>query len=248
MRSEPRAWLRPELIASWGENAGVLLCLLAPFVVTSAFAATHGHQANYIQLFLSNRTLLLNGAVEAALLGLGLFYFQWRGWTKADLEIKPGFLSSFEGVALVPVTVVMNASMVLFLFVVLFVVQSRYNHFLDFIMAASPPPQHLHAGQISWAVLIPAMILNAFLEEIICTAYMFRQFAAKAGPGIGLLLTVLLRMSCHTYQGPVHALGIGTIFLIYGLWYWRFRNIWTLIVAHATLDIVMMSIVKIVFN
>jgi hypothetical protein len=31
-----------------------------------------------------------------------------------------------------------------------------------------------------------------------------------------LLLTVLLRMSCHTYQGPVHMLGIGMVFLLFG--------------------------------
>ena len=44
-------------------------------------------------------------------------------------------------------------------------------------------------------------------------------------------------MLCHTYQGFVHMAGVGTLFLIYGLVYWRTRNLWILIFAHALLDI-----------
>jgi membrane protease YdiL (CAAX protease family) len=117
--------------------------------------------------------------------------------------------------------------------------------FAAYVVAHSPRLKDLHAGQLSWPVLIVAMILNAFLEEIICTAYAFCQFAARNGPAFAVLLTVVLRAACHTYQGAVHACGIGAAFLIYALWYWRTRNLWTLIVAHAVLDLTSLSAVKI---
>jgi membrane protease YdiL (CAAX protease family) len=93
-----------------------------------------------------------------------------------------------------------------------------------------------------------SLILNAFFEELICTGYLFNQFAAKHGSLFALLLTVLLRMSCHTYQGPVHMLGIGVVFLIYGGWYWYTRNLWTLIFAHAFADFVSAGTLKLLFD
>jgi membrane protease YdiL (CAAX protease family) len=242
-----RPWLRPELVASWGEIAGVLLVLFAPFVATSAWAASRGSQTHFVQTLLSNRHLLLNGALEASILGLGLVYFHLRGWKPADLRIRPGVSSSLQGVGLLPLTLGANALVVFSLFWLLYVHQYRDHTlpgFLRFIIANSPQLHHLHAGDLSWPVLVVAMILNAYLEEIVCTAYAFNQFAAKHGPLFALVLIVALRTACHTYQGVIHALGIGSAFLIYGLWYWRTRNLWTLIFAHALLDLVSTVTVK----
>jgi membrane protease YdiL (CAAX protease family) len=103
---------------------------------------------------------------------------------------------------------------------------------------------HLELGHLSWGVMVAAMVLNAFLEEIVCTSYAFNQFAAKRGPLFALLLVVLLRMACHTYQGPVHMLGIGAVFFVFGAWYgWR-RNVWTIVFAHALIDLASMSFLK----
>jgi membrane protease YdiL (CAAX protease family) len=242
-----RPWLRPELVASWGEIAGVLLVLLAPFVALSARAASLGSQSHFVQNFLSDYRLLLNGAMEAAILGLGVVYLHLRGWKPADFRIQPGFWSSLEGAALVPVTLFANGLVVFTLFWLIYVHQYRdhtFPGFFRFIIASSPHLHHLHADKLSWPVLIGAMVLNAFLEEIVCTAYAFNQFAARHGPFFALVLTVVLRTACHTYQGFVHAIGIGAVFTIYGLCYWRTRNVWTLIFAHALLDLGSLSVIK----
>ena len=228
--------LRPELVASWREIAGVLLVLLAPFVALSAIGASRGSQNHFVQTFLSDRALLLNGAAEASILGLGLVYLHWRGWKPADLHIRPGLWSSLHALGLAPLSLLANTVVVFCSFALLFLCQSRYHSFLAFILASSPQMTHLHAENLSWIVLISAMILNAYLEEILCTAYAFNQFAARLGPRLGVGLTVLLRMGCHTYQGVVHAIGIGAVFLVFTLWYLRTRNLWTLILAHALID------------
>ena len=237
-------FLRSELVASWREIGAVLFLLLVPFVGMSAWAASRGSEHRYVQTFLSDRTLLLNGALESAILGLALVYLQWRGWRPADLRIRPTFWSSLQGMALAPLTLAANATVVFALFFLSFFFQHRYSTFLPYILAHNPDLQHLHAGQLSWPVLIVAMILNAYLEEIVCTAYAFNQFAAKNGPIFALFLTVGLRAACHTYQGAIHALGIGAVFLIFTLWYWRTRNLWTLIFAHALIDLGSLSAIK----
>jgi membrane protease YdiL (CAAX protease family) len=241
---EKQPWLRPELVASWREIAGVLFFLLAPFAGMSAWAASRGSQAHYVQHFLSDRALSLNGALEAAILGLGVLYLHRCGWRPADLRIRPGLLSSLESLGLLPLAFAANTTVVFGLFMVLFLTQKSEPNFLRFILEQSPQLTHLQLGQLSWSVLIVAMVLNAFLEEIICTSYAFNQFAAKRGPLFALLLVVILRMACHTYQGPVHMLGIGAVFFVFGAWYgWR-GNVWTLIFAHALIDLGSLSLVK----
>ena len=235
-RIDLKNFLRPELVATWREITGVLLVFLAPFAIASAWAASRGSQGRYIQHFLSNRALLLNGVVEAAFLGLLLVFLHWRGWKPADLRIRPSVGSTLLGLPLLPLTLFANGLVVFSASFVLYLTQHRYANFIQFLIADSPQLHHLHAGQLSWFVLASTMLLNAFLEEITCTAYAFNQFAARLGPFRGLILVVILRTACHTYQGGVHALGLSTAFLIYGLIYWRTRNLWLLIFAHAFLD------------
>jgi membrane protease YdiL (CAAX protease family) len=197
-----------------------------------------------VQHLLSDRALLLNGLMEAAILGLGLLYLHRRGWRPADLRIRPGGLSSLEGLGLVPLAFAANTTVVFSLFVLLFFTQKSEPNFLRFVLELSPQMTHLELGHLSWGVMVAAMVLNAFLEEIVCTSYAFNQFAAKRGPLFALLLVVLLRMACHTYQGPVHMLGIGAVFFVFGAWYgWR-RNVWTIVFAHALIDLASMSFLK----
>jgi membrane protease YdiL (CAAX protease family) len=238
-------WLRPTLIASWGEIAGFLLVMLAPFIVVSARMASQGSQHHYFQAFLSDRTFLLNAAVESSILGLGLIYLHRRGWTPPDLRIRPSIGSSLRGVVLVPIVLFSNACLVFGLLWLCFLFQHRDPTFLTYLRHNAQPLASFHV-HLSWSVLIVAMILNAFLEEIVCTAYAFNQFAAKLGPALGLSLIVLLRMACHTYQGPVHALGTGMVFFIFGHYYWRTRNLWPLILAHALMDFSSISALKLV--
>ena len=232
-----RPWLRPELVASWREIGVVLLVVIAPWLLSSALAAGHGSASHYFETFLSDRRLLLNLAAESSILGLLLVYLKWRGWQPPDLRIRPSVGSTAQGIALLPLALAVNGLTVFGLLWIFFLNQREYLSFYGYLMAHSPKPSMMHVENLSWPVLLVSLTVNAFLEEISCTAYLFAQLAAKRGPLFALCLVVPLRMLCHTYQGVVHMIGVGTLFLIYGLWYWRTRNLWTLIFAHALLDI-----------
>jgi membrane protease YdiL (CAAX protease family) len=237
-------WLRPELVASWREIAAVLVLATGLFAANSAWAAAHGSSGHYMTLILTNGRLLDNLALESALLGLLLLYLRRRGWTPRDLQIQPGMLGTLIGFPLLVVMMIANMVTVATLYLLAFCAQHQYASLLAFLTANGP---HLepHSIQIGWTVLIVAVVFNAFFEEITCTSYMFSQFAAKRGPLFALLLTVLVRMGYHTYEGPIHMLGIGAVFLVVGACYWWTRNVWPLIVAHALVDLGSMAFLKV---
>jgi membrane protease YdiL (CAAX protease family) len=236
-------WLRPELFASWREIAMVLFLATGLFVASSAWAATHGSSHRYFTLLLTDSRMLDNLALESAILGLFVLYLRWRGWTPPDLKIKPGFVATLEGIPLAVAMFVANLTTVFALLLVVFLTQTQYQTPMQFL-AAHVPQLQPHSIQIGWIVLVVAVVFNAFFEEITCTSYMFNQFAAKRGPLFALLLTVLIRMGYHTYEGTVHMLGIGAVFLVAGAFYWWTRNIWPLIIAHALVDLVSMGVLK----
>ncbi len=241
-------WLRPTLVASWREIVLVILLLIGPAAWHSACAAWMGSSSHYISLLLTDSRMWSTGAKEGVMLAFFLVFLHWRGWKPADFRIQIGFWSSLQGLPLVLAMTLANLVTVSSTFFLLFKLQSKYAHFLPFVAASNGQVATMHDVVISWFPMISAMILNAFFEELICMGYIFNQLAMRLGPALALFITVLLRMSCHTYQGGVHVLGIGVVFLISGLWYWRTRNLWTLIFAHALLDIGMAAAVKLVFS
>lgn len=241
------SWLRPALVASWKEFVLVLVIFIGPFVWRSDWSALYGSSHGFLQRLLSDSLLLSNSAIESGLLALFLAFLHWRGWTKTDFKIKVGGSSTPQGIGLAILMGLGNALTVLGALVVLFLLQNRYAQFVPFL-AANTPTVEPHSIHLSWMILLGSMILNAFFEELICIGYVFNQLAAKEGPRIALVLTVLVRMSCHSYQGFVHMLGIGAVFLITGLWYWRTRNLWPLIFAHALADSVSLALLKMKFG
>jgi len=240
-------WLRAGLAAPWWEIAAVVAVVIGPFAGRSIWMAFHGSSAHYINLLLTDSRLLNGMAVESGIFAALLWFLYRRGWRTGDFKIRPGVSSTLEGIPLFLAVVAGNFMIVTMLLMVLFLLQLVYPWLHDFFLSNIPHPQP-HSVHVGWIVLIAAMILNAFFEEMTCMGYVFNQFAVKRGPVFALILTVALRMACHTYQGPIHMLGIGVVFTIFGLWYWYARNLWPLIAAHAFLDIFSTGMMKIFFS
>ena len=221
--------------------------MIGPFAWRSVWNAFHGSSNHFINLLLTDSRLLGNVAVESALLAALLWFLHRRGWKTSDFKIKPGVQSTAEGVALSIAVLFANFATVVTLFVITFHLQTTYHSLYAFLLEKNPPPK-IHSIHAGWTILTATMILNAFFEEITCMGYIFNRFAARHGPGLALILTVGLRMVCHAYQGPVHMLGIGAVFILFGLWYWRTRNLWPLIVGHTLLDMFSTGVMKLLYG
>jgi membrane protease YdiL (CAAX protease family) len=89
---------------------------------------------------------------------------------------------------------------------------------------------------VSWPLAIVASVVNGAYEEFLLVGFIFKALE-RYDLKIIIGVSVFLRVIAHVYQGPVGALGIFTLGILYALVYARYRKIWTLIVAHTGADI-----------
>jgi membrane protease YdiL (CAAX protease family) len=239
---EEARWLRSPLVASWPEIILVMGLTTGLFLLGSIWSYLHGSSTHFAQLILNDRRLTDMIAREGALLGLMLIYLRHRGWIPADFRVRINLRGSLLGLVLpIPLTLA-NLVTILTLFLLAFLM-GGYAGLMD-LVAANKPELTPHSVHVTWFAIVVACVVNAYLEEITCTAYFFNQVAARHGPFAALLLTDMVRMSFHLYQGPLHMLGIGAVFLVLNGCYWWTRNLWPLVVAHTLVDIIGMGVVK----
>jgi membrane protease YdiL (CAAX protease family) len=243
----PRPWLRRELVPSWTEFVVVAALVMALPIRNSTVAALHGSSGRFMQLFMADTRLSWAIVLESVLLGLFLLYLHRRGWRPADLRVGLGWWTTLEGLGLFAVCFVATTVVLVAALWVMFKVENRFVYFSDF-WASMAPHIARHSIHLSWPVIVVSMVLNAFLEEVVCMGYIFNQLAARRGPALALIVTVFVRVACHTYQDPAHLTGIAVLFTIYGLFYCRVWKLWPLIFAHLVLDIFSLSALKLAFG
>ncbi|GAA4681595.1 CPBP family intramembrane glutamic endopeptidase [Gordonia humi] len=92
-----------------------------------------------------------------------------------------------------------------------------------------------------WRIVLLCIVAigNAVAEEIVVVGYlMVRLKQLGARDGASLLASSLLRGSYHLYQGVGGGLGNVVMGLVFGRWYQKTNRLWSLVIAHALIDIV----------
>lgn len=92
-------------------------------------------------------------------------------------------------------------------------------------------------GHVSLVVALLVSIVNPVFEEFLSLGFVIRHLeahGARFAVGSGLLL----RMLCHIYQGPMAIVSILPSGLLLGAFYWRTRQMWPVVVAHALVDFI----------
>ncbi|MCE0498231.1 MAG: CPBP family intramembrane metalloprotease [Methylacidiphilales bacterium] len=229
LTTSPSDWLRPKLIASWREIA-VILTLTTGYSICSSTAAVIQRWRGFSPVLYSiNYYCLHSLAIEGAILALLLFFLHLRGWTMTDLKIKPDLKGSRESLSLAIASLIIAASPVRILNGLL-----GGTHSVHVVGMSHPHSGSSHASLI---LILVFCIVNACFEQVICMSYAFNQFAAKYGPRIAIGLMIVLRLSWHTWQGPVEMCGSAMAFLFFGVWYWQMQKVWPLILAHTFFDL-----------
>jgi len=225
-------WLRPELVASWWEIAAVIILVQGHFIYTSTIIFLRRSSGIALSLQLNDYREIHRMGVESAILALFLVYLHWRGWTPQDLKIKvtrPGLAQGiFLGIAVLFVENVGN-----------FII--RNAHGVPWLLFVANHPAHRVLTHLSWAAMIPSEAMNALFEEVTCMCYVFNQAAAKRGPLFALVFMLILRAAYHTWKDPAYLILTLIHFSILGLWYWRTKNVWPLIIAHLAYDLVVIA-------
>jgi len=81
-------------------------------------------------------------------------------------------------------------------------------------------------------------VVNPFFEEMIVRAYTMTEVKALGGSStLAMLVSVLIQMSYHTYQGLLRGIGLTITFTLFSLYFSRKRRIAPVILAHLFSDV-----------
>jgi len=81
-------------------------------------------------------------------------------------------------------------------------------------------------------------LLNPFFEELVVRAYLMTEVAELTGSTLSaVILSVLVQFSCHLYYGWAGAISLSFQFLIYALYFARWRRAVPIIIAHGFFDV-----------
>jgi membrane protease YdiL (CAAX protease family) len=87
-------------------------------------------------------------------------------------------------------------------------------------------------SEVSLPFIILISVVNPVFEESLWGGY-FIHALKRYGMWIAVLASALLRTFCHAHLGIRALVSILPMGVIYGLVYWRWRQLWPLVVAHS---------------
>ena len=168
----------------------------------------------------SNGELFLGIVSELVILVIVFWIGRVRGWSFATFGLKVSWKLTGAGFLLLVVT-----------FVALVIVAVIANT----IHPAGTSPK-LNGG-VTWLFVLPFLIINPFFEELLETGYFIHRLQ-RYGRWPAVLTTSLFRGGLHAYLSFNGALSLFVMGLIFGLVYWRWRQLWPLIIAHSLGDLI----------
>lgn len=85
------------------------------------------------------------------------------------------------------------------------------------------------------------IIINPFFEELIVRAFTMTEIEYLTGNAyLAALISTLLQTSYHLYQGLYSAFTLAVMFIVYSLFFGKYKRIAPVIIVHALFDIIAM--------
>jgi membrane protease YdiL (CAAX protease family) len=119
-------------------------------------------------------------------------------------------------------------------------VQYFYRTYSGHFMA----PKSLHSmfGFGISSLSIAFICLNPFFEELIVRAYTMSEVMNLGGNrGLAVIVSVVVQMSYHIYQGVASVLALTLLFTAFSIYFIRTRRIVPVILAHLCLDLLALT-------
>jgi membrane protease YdiL (CAAX protease family) len=167
----------------------------------------------------------------AVLLALGGF-LAVRGWRLNHLTTPPRWRCFFVGLGLAV------AGFILCL------IARRIFFALFPEMAVIASSSGVQAAPLSVLAVLAVCMVNSVYEEIFVTAYTIVFWAMRRSLAFAVSLSVGLRLSYHLYQGPAAIPDLVPVGLLFALYYLRTRDVWSIVMAHGTVNFISLSILS----
>lgn len=101
----------------------------------------------------------------------------------------------------------------------------------------NPSMDAMVAGRLSLSAVVVASVINPIFEELFVCAYVIRALERTRSQAFAVNVSVAIRASYHLYQGPVGAIWVILVGLIFGWWFARTGRLWPAIIAHGLVDL-----------
>jgi membrane protease YdiL (CAAX protease family) len=179
------------------------------------------HPGNKDVMHLDNGGIATGAVVELITLGIVLWIGRIRGWSLQNFGLRTSWKWTGLG-------------MLLFLGFQLVV---RLIHFLiagslRITADAHGTPAFLRISHLTIPFIILISVVNPVFEEAIESGYFFHALQ-RYGMWITILAAAFFRGFLHVTMGFNGFITMFAMGLLYGFVYWRWRQLWPLIVAHS---------------
>lgn len=188
-----------------------LICF-GPF----AAMAIVGLAAHRPVMLYDDRRLYTYAAIELVCGALAIAILRARGWTRADLGLKVSMPLTIFG---------------MLLFIGANITLAGFYEAFRAISGTDPGASVEFVARASWPAIVVLLAIDPLYEETFEVAYNIKA-TENSGAMFGITLSAVIRFICHLEQGPLSALTILPLGLIFAAVYWRWRRVWPLTVAH----------------
>lgn len=171
----------------------------------------------------TNDSLIGLVLVELVLFAVLVPFLKVRGWTRSAVGLSPTLSQTLMGAALA-----IGA-------LVIFALTNALAY--GSVAEPNPNPAMQQAADVTLAAILAVSLVNAAYEEILVTGYLISAIKEKWPATYAIAFSTGLRGLYHLYQGPVAAVAIGAMGLMFAIYYVRTGKLWPLIVAHFMLDV-----------
>ena len=192
-----------------------LICF-GPFAIRSVIELA---DLKPVILFDAKRALFILG-IELVAGTIAVLILRARGWTLADVGLRPTMPQTIAGMILLIASLLLIGS---------------FNQLLILSLGSDPGAATTLTTQISWPLLIAVTLINPLYDEVFAVAYNLRALE-QSGPAFAITFSAAIRLICHLDQGPIAAMTILPLGIIFAAVYWRWRLVWPLVVAHGVMD------------
>jgi len=183
------------------------------FIAGSLYAVGAGFPVNSF----SDAVFLSIALSELVFASLALIYLRLRGYDLRWLRPRPTGIGCIIGILLYvaaaitvwPISLVMG----------------------DANLASQPISQMLSGSMYSLPMLVGVSIINGLYEETFLTGYLL-QGMRHIGAALSIGIVSLIRLMYHLYQGPIGAISAVAFGVVVGVYYWRTKDLWSVVVAH----------------
>jgi membrane protease YdiL (CAAX protease family) len=179
------------------------------------------HPGNKDVIHLKNDGIVASVVIQLTALGIALWIGRIRGWSLATFGLR----ASWKWVGLG---------------ILLFLAFQLVIHLVHLLMtgswqAATAPhgkPAFLRVSHLTIPFVILVATINPVFEEAIESGYFFHALQ-RYGAWVTVFAAALFRGFLHTTMGLNGFITMLAMGLLYGFVYWRWRQMWPLIIAHS---------------